>query len=202
MTVIVLLPHSGFVRRRGAPGRRGGQAERGHHHFDWNDRYNLWSGLIGGMFLALSYFGCDQSQVQRYLTGKSIAQSKLSLLFNAVAKIPMQFFILFIGAMVFVFYIFVSRRCCSSTPSWRASSSARVRGVADELSRGVRARREAALALVEARPPATPRRERADRRLPRAQQALDAAAPSAAAWWSAAAARRASAIPTTSSCRS
>jgi Na+/proline symporter len=58
------------------------------------------------MFLALSYFGCDQSQVQRYLTGKSIAQSKLSLLFTAMAKIPMQFFILFIGAMVFVFYIF------------------------------------------------------------------------------------------------
>src|SRR5437667_12101237 len=76
-------------------------------HFDWNDRYNVWSGLIGGMFLALAYFGCDQSQVQRYLTGKSIAQSRLSLLFNAMAKIPMQFFILFIGAMVFVFFIFV-----------------------------------------------------------------------------------------------
>ena len=75
-------------------------------HFDWNDRYNIWSGLIGGMFLALAYFGCDQSQVQRYLTGKSIAQSRLSLLFNAVAKIPMQFFILFIGAMVFVFFTF------------------------------------------------------------------------------------------------
>src|SRR5580704_9895251 len=76
-------------------------------HFDWDDRYNLWSGLIGGMFLALAYFGCDQSQVQRYLTGKSIAQSRLSLLFNAMAKIPMQFFILFIGAMVFVVFIFV-----------------------------------------------------------------------------------------------
>jgi SSS family transporter len=75
--------------------------------FDLNDRYTLWSGLIGGMFLALSYFGCDQSQVQRYLTGRSIAQSKLSLLFNAAAKIPMQFFILFTGAMVFVFYTFV-----------------------------------------------------------------------------------------------
>ena len=73
---------------------------------DWNDRYNLGSGLIGGMFLALAYFGCDQSQVQRYLTGKSIAQSRLSLLFNGMAKIPMQFFILFIGAMVFVFYIY------------------------------------------------------------------------------------------------
>lgn len=76
-------------------------------HFDWNNRYNLWSGLIGGMFLALAYFGTDQSQVQRYLTGKSIAQSRLSLLFNAMAKIPMQFFILFIGAMVFVLFNFV-----------------------------------------------------------------------------------------------
>ena len=75
-------------------------------HFNWDDRYNLWSGVIGGMFLALAYFGCDQSQVQRYLTGKSIAQSRLGLLFNAVAKIPMQFFILFIGAMVFVLFIF------------------------------------------------------------------------------------------------
>ena len=73
---------------------------------DWGDRYNLWSGLIGGMFLALAYFGCDQSQVQRYLSGKSIEQSRLSLLFNAMAKIPMQFFILFIGAMVFVFFTF------------------------------------------------------------------------------------------------
>ncbi len=73
---------------------------------NWNDRYTLWSGLIGGMFLALAYFGCDQSQVQRYLTGSSVAQSRLSLLFNAVAKVPMQFFILFTGAMVFVFFVF------------------------------------------------------------------------------------------------
>ena len=76
-------------------------------HFDWNDRYNIWSGVIGGMFLALAYFGCDQSQVQRYLSGKSIEQSRLSLIFNAMAKVPMQFFILFIGAMVFVFFIFM-----------------------------------------------------------------------------------------------
>ena len=75
-------------------------------HFNWNDQYNVWSGLIGGMFLALAYFGCDQSQVQRYLTGKSIAQSRLSLLFNAVGKIPVQFFILFLGAMVYVFFVF------------------------------------------------------------------------------------------------
>ena len=75
-------------------------------HFNWTDRYNLWSGLIGGTFLALAYFGTDQSQVQRYLTGKSIGQSRLSLLFNAMAKVPMQFFILYIGAMVFVFFLF------------------------------------------------------------------------------------------------
>jgi len=87
----------------GAAGRLNAVTTR----FDWDDRYNVWSGLIGGMFLMLAYFGCDQSQVQRYLTGKSIAQSRLSLLFNAMAKIPMQFFILFIGAMVFVLFIFV-----------------------------------------------------------------------------------------------
>jgi len=75
--------------------------------FDWNDRYNIWSGLIGGMFLALAYFGTDQSQVQRYLTGKSIGQSRLGLLLNAMAKVPMQFFILFIGAMVFVLFLFI-----------------------------------------------------------------------------------------------
>ncbi|WP_266202638.1 sodium:solute symporter [Pontibacter kalidii] len=74
--------------------------------FDWNDRYNFWSGLTGGLFLSLSYFGTDQSQVARYLGGKSIAESRLGLLFNGLLKIPMQFLILFIGVMVFVFYQF------------------------------------------------------------------------------------------------
>ena len=103
---VLLLPHSvsflDAVSLAGAAGRLNAVTL----NLDWNDRYNLWSGLIGGMFLALAYFGCDQSQVQRYLTGKSIAQSRLSLLFNGMAKVPMQFFILFIGAMVFVFYIY------------------------------------------------------------------------------------------------
>ncbi|MBM3293152.1 MAG: sodium:solute symporter [Candidatus Aminicenantes bacterium] len=76
--------------------------------FDWKDRYNFWSGLIGGAFLALSYFGTDQSQVQRYLTGRSIAESRKGLLANGVLKVPMQFVILFIGAMIFVFYQFVT----------------------------------------------------------------------------------------------
>jgi len=73
---------------------------------DWNDRYNLWSGLIGGAFLALAYFGTDQSQVQRYLSGESVRDSRRGLFFNAVAKIPMQLGILFIGVLVFVFYVF------------------------------------------------------------------------------------------------
>ncbi len=74
--------------------------------FALNDRYNVWSGLTGGFFLALSYFGTDQSQVGRYLNGKSITESRLGLLFNGALKIPMQALILFIGVLVFVFYQF------------------------------------------------------------------------------------------------
>jgi Na+/proline symporter len=75
---------------------------------DLNDRYTFWSGIIGGTFLMLSYFGTDQSQVQRYLAGSSVSQSRIGLLANGIVKIPMQFFILFTGAMVFVFYQFVT----------------------------------------------------------------------------------------------
>lgn len=75
-------------------------------NFDWDNRYNFWSGLIGGFFLQMAYFGTDQSQVGRYLGGSSMAQSRLGLLFNGIFKIPMQFGILFIGAMLFVFYQF------------------------------------------------------------------------------------------------
>lgn len=74
--------------------------------FDLNNRYNIWSGIIGGFFLQLSYFGTDQSQVGRYLTGSSITQSRLGLIMNGLVKIPMQFFILLIGVLVFTFYQF------------------------------------------------------------------------------------------------
>lgn len=74
--------------------------------FDLNNRYTFWSGIIGGTFLMLSYFGTDQSQVQRYLSGKSVKEMQLGLIFNGLLKIPMQFFILFVGVMVFVFYQF------------------------------------------------------------------------------------------------
>ena len=74
--------------------------------FDLNNRYNIWSGIIGGFFLQLSYFGTDQSQVGRYLTGSSVTQSRLGLVMNGLIKIPMQFFILLIGTLVFTFYQF------------------------------------------------------------------------------------------------
>ncbi|MCK6650173.1 MAG: sodium:solute symporter, partial [Bacteroidia bacterium] len=74
--------------------------------FDLNNRYNIWSGIIGGFFLQLSYFGTDQSQVGRYLTGSSVTQSRLGLVMNGLVKIPMQFFILLLGTLVFAFYQF------------------------------------------------------------------------------------------------
>lgn len=74
--------------------------------FNWNDQYNIWSGLIGGFFLALSYFGTDQSQVGRYLTAQSLRESRLGLLMNGFVKVPMQFLILLVGVLVFSFYQF------------------------------------------------------------------------------------------------
>jgi solute:Na+ symporter, SSS family len=79
---------------------------RGEHGFQWNDRYNIWSGIIGGFFLQLSYFGTDQSQVGRYLTASSTRESRLSLLLNGLIKVPMQFGILLLGVLVFSYYQF------------------------------------------------------------------------------------------------
>lgn len=74
--------------------------------FNWNDRFNIFSGVIGGFFLALSYFGTDQSQVGRYLTASSVRESRIGLIMNGIIKIPMQYFILVIGVLVFVYYMF------------------------------------------------------------------------------------------------
>ncbi|MEE2778240.1 MAG: sodium:solute symporter [Acidobacteriota bacterium] len=84
-----------------------GRLEAVNFSFDLTERYTIWSGLIGGFFLQMAYFGTDQSQVQRVLNARSIRESRLGLLFNGLVKIPMQFFILFLGAMVLVFYQFV-----------------------------------------------------------------------------------------------
>lgn len=109
--VVQLLPHNlGFVDALHIGGKLGKfnvittGVENG--RFNWNDRYNIWSGIIGGFFLALSYFGTDQSQVGRYLTAQNNTESRLGLLLNGIVKIPMQFFILLIGVLIFSFYQF------------------------------------------------------------------------------------------------
>ncbi len=151
VTLIHLLPGSisfpDALYLAGAAGRLNAVTTE----FRWNDQFTLWSGLIGGTFLFLSYFGCDQSQVQRYLTGKSIAQSRLSLIFNAVAKIPMQFFILLIGAMVFIFHLFVAPPVLFEQAELnRIESVGAYRPVAESYARAFDQRRQAALDLVEA----------------------------------------------------
>jgi len=104
--VVHLLPKEvGFIDALHIAGKMG-KINAIDTKFDWNNRYNLWSGIIGGFFLQLSYFGTDQSQVGRYLTGKSIAQSRIGLVMNGLIKIPMQFLILLIGTLVFAFYQF------------------------------------------------------------------------------------------------
>jgi SSS family transporter len=106
LTIVRLLPADvSFLEAAHVAGKLG-RLNAVDFSFDIKNQYNFWSGLVGGCFLALSYFGTDQSQVQRYLTGESIAQSRLGLLFNGLVKVPMQFFILFLGATVFAFYQF------------------------------------------------------------------------------------------------
>lgn len=97
--------HVSFVESLNIAGAMG-KMEVIDFNFDPSSRYNIWSGIIGGFFLQLSYFGTDQSQVQRYLSGSSIRQSRLGLMFNGLLKIPMQFFILLVGVLVFMFYQF------------------------------------------------------------------------------------------------
>jgi SSS family transporter len=177
VTVVALLPSSvsfgDAVHLAGAAGRLNAVTT----NFDWNDRFNIWSGLIGSTFLFLSYFGCDQSQVQRYLTGRSVAQSRLSLLFNAVAKIPMQFFILFIGAMVFVFYLFTPPPVLfQQSELQRISGRPEYAAIEARYSRAVGQRRDAAFALARAHREgdiATEGRERSQYRA--AQAEMDAA---------------------------
>ena len=105
VAVYRLSPDLSFENTLSIAGKMG-KLEAVNFSVDPQKRYTFWSGLIGGFFLALSYFGADQSQVQRYLAGGSLKESRLGLLFNAVVKVPMQFFILLLGAIVFMFYQF------------------------------------------------------------------------------------------------
>jgi Na+/proline symporter len=133
------------VRIAGATGR----TQTVDFSFDPDLTYTFWTGILGGIFLMLSYFGCDQSQVQRYLTARSLTESRLSLLFNAVFKIPMQFIILLTGALLFVFYQFekppvvfnpVSLERLAEDPSYQD----RLASLEEDYDRAFEARREAA----------------------------------------------------------
>ena len=152
--VIMKLPDEvsvgGAVELAGALGRM----EVVSFDLDFASRYNFWSGLAGGFFLALSYFGTDQSQVQRYLSGRSIGESRLGLLFNGIFKIPMQFLILFTGVMVFVFYVFVRPPVHFDAPTLAQAQAARPAEVAELNARydtRLAEQRAAALAFLDAR---------------------------------------------------
>ena len=106
VTVINLFPENISFKKAIEIASTNSKMEILNFSFDFENRYTVWSGLIGGTFLMMSYFGTDQSQVQRYLSGKSLREMQLGMIFNGILKIPMQFFILFIGIMVFVFYQF------------------------------------------------------------------------------------------------
>ncbi len=121
--------------------------------FDLNEKYTIWSGLIGGLFLMLGYFGCDQSQVQRFLTARSVDEGRTSLLMSAFLKIPMQFFILLIGVMVFIFYQF------SAPPivfNWqevaKAQQNPQFAAIEQKYAQAHEVRREAALKFKDETP--------------------------------------------------
>lgn len=104
LMVVHLLPNDTTFGKAISIAGKMGRTNAIDFSFDWNNPYTVWSGIIGGFFLQLSYFGTDQSQVGRYLTGASVGQSRLGLLMNGLVKIPMQFLILLIGVLVFTFY--------------------------------------------------------------------------------------------------
>lgn len=121
--------------------------------FDWNSRYTLWSGLVGGAFLALAYFGADQSQVQRYLTAKSVDHSRVSLLFNAVLKVPLQFFILLTGVVIYAFFIFEAPPMlfhAGERARVEQSAGARLERVESRYAEAFAARRAAARRMLQA----------------------------------------------------
>ena len=121
--------------------------------FSLTEKYTIWSGLIGGLFLMLGYFGCDQSQVQRFLTARSVDEGRTSLLMSAFLKIPMQFFILLIGVLVFVFYQFTAPPVVfNATEIAKAERDARFQTIQQNFSQAHTERRDAAIAFSSADP--------------------------------------------------
>ncbi|PYR57088.1 MAG: sodium:solute symporter [Acidobacteria bacterium] len=125
-------------------------------HFDLRQTYTFWSGLLGGFFLHLSYFGCDQSQVQRYLTAKSLTQARHSLLMSAFLKIPLQVLVLLVGVLVFLFYVFnpppLLFKAKYDGSIERSARAAEYRAIEADFARAFERRRDAALSLAHASP--------------------------------------------------
>jgi SSS family transporter len=139
--------------------------------FDLQEKYTLWSGLIGGLFLMLGYFGCDQSQVQRYLTAKSIDEGRTSLLMSAFLKIPMQFFILLIGVLVFVFYQFNAPPIVfNQNEIAKAEQSAQFQTIQQNYAQAHAERREAAVKFSSESPEFRQNYIEADKRFNSARQ--------------------------------
>jgi solute:Na+ symporter, SSS family len=125
-------------------------------HFDLRQTYTFWSGLLGGFFLHLSYFGCDQSQVQRYLTARSLDEARHSLLMSAFLKIPLQVLVLIVGVLVFLFYVFnqppVLFKAMYDGSIARSGRTAEYRAIETDFARAFEQRREAALSLARTSP--------------------------------------------------
>ncbi len=159
---IAQLPPGFGLRDALALAQASGRLEMLDTSADLSRPYTLWSGLVGGMFLAMAYFGCDQSQVQRYLSGRTLTESRLSLLFNAFLKVPMQFLILLTGVLVFVFFHFhatpllwnraeLARLEAARRPARPRPAAGGGRGGAREPARGGRGLRRARGGKGEAR---------------------------------------------------
>ena len=147
---------------------------------DPDKRYTLWTGLFGGLFLSLSYFGTDQSQVQRYIGGSALREGRLGLMFNAVLKIPMQFFILLLGALVFVFYQFEKAPVFFNQTEWRhhaqGQNEAKFRAIEERHERAHALRQEKIRAWIDARShPDEPSEKAARTAMLESQAAVDAA---------------------------
>lgn len=153
-TLIVGLPHDVSLGQALHVAGAAGRVNPIDFHFDWRQTYTFWSGLLGGLFLMLSYFGCDQSQVQRYLTAKSVDEGRQSLMMSAYWKIPLQALVLLTGVLLFVFYTFNKPPMLFNPEHAKAiRESARAAdyvALEDEFGRAFESRRQAARTLADA----------------------------------------------------
>jgi SSS family solute:Na+ symporter len=158
IALIIGLPHGVSVASALHVAGAAGRMNTIDFHFDLKQTYTFWSGIIGGLFLHLSYFGCDQSQVQRYLTAKSLDQARHSLLMSAFVKIPLQVLVLMVGVFMFLFYVFNQPPMLFNTDSRnkveQSAHAGEYRALETDFARAYENRRDAATAFAAAEPSA------------------------------------------------